>query len=447
MQSFFKSYEFNISLRIILLFSLITATAYCSLTPAYRTFLVLCIPFLVFQVLELIRFLNKANNELTQFLEAVQYRDFSVMFNERKASPSVRKLRRAFNTINGTFRGLSNEKEAQYQYLQRILEMVNTGILSYDDLGKVIWMNESLKQMLNMPYLKTIHSLELRNKELHNTITQLKPGEQRIVLLHSEKAAIRVVLSSTAFRTSEFYYKLIVFQNVGEALDETEAQAWQKLLRVMTHEIMNSVAPIASLADTLKKRLHTIGEVELPISDLELGMETIKKRSEGLLRFADTYRNLSRIAQPTLEEVYVRDLLENVYQLMEPTLAQKGIELDIILKDTNLTIEADTSLIEQVLINLVLNATEAVKEQAEPNIRLAAYLNETQQRVIEITDNGTGMPAEVLEKIFIPFFTTKKNGSGIGLSFSRQIMFSHRGTIKAQSVENQGSVFVLTFPS
>lgn len=446
MKSLLKSYEFNLSVRIVLLFSLLTATAYCLLHQQYQSMLLLLVPFLLLQVVELIRFLNRANIELAQFLEAVQYRDFSVMFNERKASPSVRKLRRAFNTINGTFRGLANEKEAQFQYLQRILEMVNTGILSYDDLGKVVWMNESLKQMLSVPYLKTIQSLGLRNQDLYDTIMQLKPGEQRIVVLRSDQSVLRVVLSSTAFRTSDFYYKLIVFQNVGEALDETEAQAWQKLLRVMTHEIMNSVAPIASLADTLIKRLHTNGEVELPITDLEMGMDAIKKRSEGLMRFADTYRNLSRTAAPLLSKVLVRELFENIYQLLEPTLDKRGIEFDVVLRDPHLSIEADTSLMEQVLINLVLNAMEAVKDRPQALITVEGYVNEFQQKVLTISDNGQGMPPEVLEKIFIPFFTTKPQGSGIGLSFSRQIMFAHRGSIKAQSVEGQGSTFTLVFP-
>lgn len=447
MKSLLKSYEFNLSVRIILLFGLLTGTAYCVLHDKYQSLLILLLPFLLLQVVELIRFLNRANIELAQFLEAVQYRDFSVMFNERKASPSVRKLRRAFNTISGTFRALSNEKEAQYQYLQRILEMVNTGILSYDDMGKVVWMNESLKQMLGVPYLKTIQSLALRNQSLYETILQLKPGEQRIVVLRSEQAILKVVLSSTAFRTSDFYYKLVVFQNVGEALDETEAQAWQKLLRVMTHEIMNSVAPIASLADTLIKRLHTNGEVELPIADLELGMEAIKKRSEGLLRFADTYRNLSRTAAPQVAKVLARELFENIYQLLEPTLEKRNIELDIILKDPHLSVEADASLIEQVLINLLLNAIEAVKDRPDARITLEGFVNEFQQKVLVVSDNGQGMPPEVLEKVFIPFFTTKPQGSGIGLSFSRQIMFAHRGSIKAQSVEHEGSIFTLVFPA
>lgn len=219
-------------------------------------------------------------------------------------------------------------------------------------------------------------------------------------------------MSATSFQTDGKKYKLIAFQNVDEALDETESKAWQKLLSVMTHEIMNSVAPISSLADTLKNRLqqsapllkHHPGAVD----DLELGIETIKRRSEGLLKFAETYRNLNKITTLNLTKVYVRDLFENLHRLMQPTLEQKEIELEIILKDPDLMLEADTNLVEQVLINLVVNAIEAVKSTNQPRIILAGYQSGNSKTIIKVADNGLGIPAEIMDKIFIPFFSTKK---------------------------------------
>jgi two-component system nitrogen regulation sensor histidine kinase NtrY len=257
------------------------------------------------------------------------------------------------------------------------------------------------------------------------------------------------LLSATAFQTDGKIYKLIAFQNVNEALDETESKAWQKLLSVLTHEIMNSVAPISSLAETLKSRLQQsvsiLNNESGSVDDLEIGIETIRKRSEGLLKFAETYRNLNRITTPNLRKVYVRDIFENLLQLMQPTLEQKSIELETILKDTDLTVEADINLLEQVLINLVVNAIEAVKDKPHPRIVLTGYIANNHKTVIKVADNGSGIPAEVLEKIFIPFFSTKKSGSGIGLSLCKQIMMLHKGNIQVQSREGEGTAFLLQF--
>ena len=341
-------------------------------------YLILILPVISYQLVELYRFQRKAQDELQQFVESVHYRDFSRYFDVKHAPAELQPLREGFNQINSTFKVISKEKETQYQYLQKILELVDTGILSYEgDSGEILWMNESLKKMLQVPYLKTIHSLSKRDNELYKDIVALKPGDGKITKAHLEKGSFKVLLSATAFQTEGKKFKLIAFQNINEALDETESKAWQKLLSVMTHEIMNSVAPISSLADTLKNRLEKsvshMTNKSAAVHDLELGIETIKRRSEGLLKFAETYRNLNKITTPNLKTIYVRDLFEGLHQLMQPTLAQKNIELEIVLKDTDLMLQADTSLVEQVLINLVVNAMEAVKENPEPRIILSAF--------------------------------------------------------------------------
>jgi len=413
-------------------------------------YLVIAVPVITYQIVEFHRFQRKAHVELDQFVESVHYRDFSRYFDVKHAPVELQPLRKGFNEINTTFKVISKEKETQYQYLQKILELIDTGILSYrEHNGEVLWMNESLKKMLQLPYLKTIHSLAKRDNDLYRQISVLKPGESKIATAHLEKASFKILLSATAFQTEGTKYKLIAFQNVNEALDETESRAWQKLLSVMTHEIMNSVAPISSLAETLKHRLQeSVGVFNGEpgsMDDLELGIDTIKRRSEGLLKFAETYRNLNKITTLNLKKVYVRDLFENLHQLMQPTLAQKNIEIEIILKDPDLMMDADTNLVEQVLINLVVNAMEAVKDREDPQITLAAYAAANKKTVIKVADNGIGMPDELVDKIFIPFFSTKKNGSGIGLSLCKQIMMLHRGTIQVQSIEGQGTAFMLQF--
>jgi nitrogen fixation/metabolism regulation signal transduction histidine kinase len=445
----FRNFGLRILLRVLFLFVTLCAASFL-LVKGYFIYIAFVAPVIIYQVVEFYRFHQKAHDELNQFVESIHYRDFSRNFDVKHAPADLQPLRKGFNEINSTFKVISKEKETQYQYLQKILELVDTGILSYKDAtGEVVWMNESLKKLLHLPYLKTIHSLGKRDDALYKQVLALKPGETKIGTAHLEKGSFKVLLSATAFQTDGEKYFLIAFQNVDEALDETESKAWQKLLSVMTHEIMNSIAPISSLADTLKSRL----QLSLPdlknnagsIDDLELGIETIKRRSEGLLKFAETYRNLNKITQPNVKKVYVRDLFENLNVLMQPTLDQKQIDMDIVLKDTDLILEADTNLVEQVLINLVVNAIEAVKDHEDARIILSGYLATNKKTVIKISDNGVGMPEEVIDKIFIPFFSTKKTGSGIGLSLCKQIMMLHHGNIQVQSVEGKGTSFVLQF--
>jgi signal transduction histidine kinase len=398
---------------------------------------------------DIYRMLKKAQNEVQEFVESIHYRDFSRYFNVKHAPAELQTLRQGFNEINSTFKVISKEKEMQYQYLQKILELVDTGIISFETAsGELNWMNETFKKMMDIPYLKTIHSLEKRDIGLYTEIMAIRPGETKVVAITKENRQIKILLAATMFKTEEKVNKVIACQNINEALDETEARAWQKLLSVMTHEIMNSVAPISSLAGTLKNRLLQTTTINHNSSsdrdDLELGLETIKRRSEGLLKFAETYRNLNKITTPNLKKVLVRDLFENLHNLMQPTLEQKRIELEIILKEPGLVAEVDVNLIEQVLINLLVNAIEAVKERAEPQIILSAKA-ENNKVLVKIKDNGAGIAPELMDSIFIPFFSTKKNGSGIGLSLCKQIMLLHKGNIQVQSIEGEGSVFLLQF--
>ncbi|MBK7375011.1 MAG: ATP-binding protein [Chitinophagaceae bacterium] len=445
----FKNYDWSLIVRIALLFLTMSGAAFLLSNGLYLVMASVLV-LIAFQVTDLYRFTNKSKEELEQFVESVHYRDFSRHFDEKNAPVAVQPMRKGFNEINSTFKIISKERETQYQYLQKILELVDTGIISYDNKdGEVMWMNESFKNLLSIPYLKTIHSLEKRDEALYREITSLKPGESKVSSITTDKNTLKVLLSATAFQTEGKIYKLIAFQNINEALDETESKAWQKLLSVMTHEIMNSVAPISSLAETLKNRLQAslkeLNNNSGSLDDLELGIDTIKRRSEGLLKFAETYRNLNKITNPNLKKIYVRDMFENLHRLMQPTFEQKNIELEIILKDPELTLEADTGLIEQVLINLILNAAEAVKEVANPRILLSAYITSNNKVVIKVADNGIGISPDLMEKIFIPFFSTRKTGSGIGLSLCKQIMMLHKGNIKVQSMPGEGTAFLLFF--
>lgn len=445
----FKRYEWRLVLRVLVLFITLLSTSFVIVNDQY-IYLFVLMPAIIYELVNLIRFQKKTQDEITQFVESIHYRDFSRHFDEHRAPIELKPLRKGFNEINTTFKLISRERETQYHYLQKILELVDTGILSYEqETGKTGWSNDALKKLLGIPYLKSIHSLQRREESLYNDIIILKPGDSKLVTITRNQQQIKILVTASVLRSDDKLYKLLAFQNVSEALDETESKAWQKLLNVMTHEIMNSVAPISSLADTLKNRLqnpeivNSIKSSEL--EDLELGIDTIKRRSEGLLKFTESYRSLNRITQLDLEQVLVCDLFESISGLMLPTLEKKHIELGIVIRDLTLAVNIDINLIEQVLINLLVNAIEAVKDVEVPQITLSAELQSNHKTIIKVSDNGTGMPSELLDKIFIPFFSTRKTGSGIGLSLCKQIMLLHKGNIQVQSVEERGSVFLLQF--
>lgn len=451
----FKKPEIRIAIKVVLLFIVLYGVAFI-LVKGWYFYLWFPVPIMLYVLYDIFKMLKKAQDEVTEFVESIHYRDFSRNFNVKQAPAELQSLRQGFNEINTTFRVISKERELQYQYLQQILELVDTGIISYEPAsGEVNWMNHSFKKMLGIPYLKTIESLQKRDKHLYNAAVSIRPNETKVVTIQRDNQELKILLAAKVFQVDDKTNKLIAFQNISEVIDETESDAWRKLLSVMTHEIMNSIAPISSLADTLKKRLSVLNSPSATqqtpfvadncLEDLEIGIETIRKRSEGLLKFAETYRNLNKITLLNLNKVYVRDLFENLYQLMHPTFEGKNIELEIILKNPDIQLEADTHLVEQALINLVVNAIEALKNVNQPKIQLSAFISPNHKTILKVADNGCGISPAVIDKIFIPFFSTRKSGSGIGLSLCKQIMMLHKGQIHVQSNQGEGTAFSLQF--
>lgn len=406
--------------------------------------------FFIFQLISLYRIFMDIARDYKNFIGAIHYRDFSQHFSIQKAPGHLKIFRAGFNDIVLNFKKLSKEKETQYQYLQNVLELANTGIMAFDrSSGEIIWVNNLMKNYLQLPHLKNIKRIEKHWPKLYNEFYNIGSDEQKVIQLSRPDSTIKLLLSASSFTTEDKNFKLIAVQNVEETLDVTESESWNKLLRVLTHEIMNSIAPIASVAGTLQQRLKTIDtSKKIPLddfTDIQDGMETIKSRSNGLLRFSESYRNLNKIGQANLSVFYIRDLFESLLTLMLPTLQQKNISLDIVLKNPNLQIKADRELMEQLLLNLLLNAMDAVKESDYKLITLTGETSEKNSPLVKISDTGVGMEEEIVERIFIPFFSTKKMGSGIGLSLCKQIMLLHKGNIQVKSKVGEGSTFTLQF--
>ena len=414
-------------------------------------FAFLCLIITIFLFFHTVDYVLKIFRDVDDFIEAVRYRDFSKKYAENKESKN--RFYHGFNTITNTFLALSREKETQQHYLKRMLEVVNTGILSYDmETMETLWMNDSLKAMFTIPYVKNIRWLEKRNKNLYDELIDIPLGSSRLITINTGSRSIKTLTNASTFQTGGRTCKLIAFHNISATLEEIEAGAWKGLLDVMTHEIMNSIAPVSSLADTMKRRIESLKEemgddVYPGFDDIESAMETIHRRSEGLLRFADTYRNLSKTIVPEMRPVNLYELLSAIYQLMVPSLHQKEILLEIQTDHPEVVANIDRNLIEQVLINFITNAMYAVKNKPKAHIILFSGITMEREVYLTVADNGCGIAPENRDKIFIPFFSTKKNGSGIGLSLSREIVKLHKGRLQIQSQVGEGSAFTVLFPN
>jgi nitrogen fixation/metabolism regulation signal transduction histidine kinase len=454
----YRKYKLALFSRVFILFLSLTALAYLINILDFRGELpivaVTLIPVIVivfFSFRGLIQFTMKRFTEMDDFFESVKYRDFSRWFTEKFGPEDIRELHKGFNEVNKTIKEINKEKEAQHLYLQKILELIDTGIIAYNmESGKVLWVNDSFVKNLSIPSLKNIEFVKKRKPKLYEVIFGRNHVKGNNISITIDNEKIKILISSTIFLIEKVSFKLIVLQNIDDTINRTESEAWKKLLSVMTHEIMNSIAPISSLAETLQSKIQQSmsdpEKYQLEMTDLDTGIESIKKRSEGLLKFAKTYRSLNKVTKLNLTKVPINGLFENIRILMAPSLENKNIELNFEIKTADLKIEIDTYLIEQVLINLILNSVEACKEIKNPKIMLSAQKNIEGNSIIRVTDNGKGIAEEIIDDIFIPFFTTKKNGSGIGLSLCKQIVLLHNGKIQIKSVEGKGTIFSLVFP-
>lgn len=453
----YRKYKLVLIIRVIVLFISLTAVAFAVNMLDFKSKLtisvVTIIPIIavaIYTFRSLYKFLIRRFDEMDDFFESVKYRDFSRWFTEKSGHQDIRELHKGFNEVNKTIKEINNEKEAQHLYLQKILELVGTGIIAYNiKTGKVLWVNESFKNNLSIPSLKSIDFVAKRKPKLYEEIFEENHAKGNTISIDIDDEKTKILIASSLFQIREESFKLIVLQNIEDTLSRTESEAWKKLLSVMTHEIMNSIAPISSLAETLQTKVQqSIKDPvthELEIHDLDVGIESIKKRSEGLLKFAKTYRSLNKITKLNLTNILVSDLFENIINLMKPSLESKNIIFDYQMDYPDLHIDLDTYLIEQVIINLVLNSIEACKESTDPRITLSAQRNTKGNSIIRIRDNGKGIPDEIMEDIFIPFFSTKKNGSGIGLSLCKQIILLHHGKILIKSVVGKGTIISLVF--
>jgi len=448
----FKNFRINIVIRIIILVATVFLF-FLSLRTDYQITPFLVGAVILFEVFTLIRYVERTNRDLTSFLESIRFAEFTRSFKIQGMGNSFDELNRAFNDVINDFQKVRSEKEEHFHYLQSIVQNIDVAILAYRKDGTIEMINKAAKKLFQIHSLKNINGLQQLSPELVNTLLHINPGENALVKVQDQDDILQLAIHSTEFKIKDKLIILSTINNIQNVLEEQETEAWQKLIRVLTHEIMNSITPIASLSSTLEIMLKGITEngnvkEELDINtvmEILQALQTINKRSTGLLHFVNTYRNLTRIPKPNFRIFPVSELFKNIYLLMEEELTASKINFLTKIEPENLMVSADDQLIEQVVINLIRNSIHALENRDNPTIELKAFYNKRGRVTMQVTDNGTGILPEVLDKIFIPFFTTKQSGSGIGLSLSRQILRLHNGTISAYSLPEKETIFTMTF--
>lgn len=412
----------------------------------YPVTAVLMLAAALIQAWLLLRYMERAHRNLRRFLDSIQHADLTATFEADAAADG--ELGAAFATVLDRFRALRAEREERHRYLETLMQHVEAGLVVFDAEGAVELANTAAERLLGVPCLRAISDLAPLHPDLASALPSLAPGERRLIPVTVEGERFQLALRASAFVLRGRPLTLVSFHDIRSELEEKEMESWQNLIRVLTHEIMNSITPIASLAATANVLLDDAGPSPgssdpETLEDIRGAVRTIEQRSRGLLHFVENYRRLTRIPQPRFKVFPLRELFGRVEHLLLEDAGRAGIAFEHRIEPEDLELAADPELLEQVLINLVQNSLQALQGRPEGRVGLHAASDDQGRVIIRVTDNGPGIMEDVLPKVFIPFFTTKRDGSGIGLSLSRQILRLHHGTITVRSEPGVETEFMM----
>jgi two-component system, NtrC family, nitrogen regulation sensor histidine kinase NtrY len=439
----YNNFRLNIIIRILLIFAFMILLAFWIINGHYLRSVYIGILIIVL-IVELFIYTDRLNNNLSNFFSSLLSDDYSNRISDSGKGRSFRKLYEILNAINDKIKILSKEKETRSQYLGSLIEQSGVGILSIDLNGKIHLVNKAFQKLLGLDKAHQGMNLGDLSKELLDIVHKIPVGEHKLIRWVVANIEKPFSFQVSRFKLEEQLFILVSVHDIRAELDEKELEAWQKLIRVLTHEIMNSVTPIVSLSNSLygilKSSDESMDEKKIK-SRLSDGLEAIVDRSSGLMKFTTAYQNLTRIPTPKIQWIDPDLLLKKITTLYLPEMQRRNISFSIHYSGKPEKFRGDPDLLEQVLINLIRNAVEAVEGTDNPRISLNIEEIQGYQLRIKIEDNGQGMNKETMDKIFVPFFSTKKDGSGIGLSLSRQIVMMHKGSIEVTSKEGEGSIF------
>ncbi len=450
----FNNFRVNVLLRVLLLIALCLILVWGIVNTSWLATPLACLALIAVSAAELIRYVERTVRDFSNFLSFVAHHDYSTPITLPDKGATFTELQSAYHFLSEEFRRLNLQKAANLQYLEAVVEHVSVALCCLDEHGYVKMMNKPARELFRLPYLNSWQTFARIDERLPEMLRKSTDGERTLLAVQRDDDNLQLLLYTTTFELLGCSYKLVSFQNIRQELDRQETDSWQKLIRVLTHEIMNSVTPIISLSGLVRE---TMIDEAAPTpaaralspqqqSDMLRSVTAIHTRSRGLLDFVRAYRGFSKLPQASFAFVEVRSLLERVRVLLSQDLRARGISLEIQCAGDPLGISVDAGQIEQVLINLLRNAIEALETAAEPRIVVRAAHSTQNEIQVQVIDNGGGIPPEHLDSIFVPFFTTKRNGTGVGLSVSRQLVQLNRGSISVRSATGRGCVFSLRFP-
>ena len=405
---------------------------------------------LILQTYSLINYVNHTNRKIAYFFEAIKNEDFTLRFPEKLSVKSLKELNHSLNMLNVMIQDIHIRKLAQEQYYQEIIKQADIGIMTFNKKGHILFANPKIEELLNYTPLNHIKQLAQVDTKLYELFSDLKPFERKLVQLTNEREKKQIALKSTATTLNKEELLLVVAQDIHQELDEKETDSWVRLIRVLTHEIMNTITPITSISESILKYYKTEDTI-LPLKEINdehiqntiKGLEVIKDQGGDLMKFVQSYRSFLSLPKPDKTLVSAQKLLDRIKILMTQENKNSDITFEVTTNPIDLELFVDEKQISQILINLSKNAFQSLGEQKNGSIKIMAGTNQQSKKFICVWDNGPGIPPELIDEIFVPFFTTKNTGSGIGLSLSKQIMHLHGGNMSVLSREN--TRFMLTF--
>lgn len=411
-------------------------------------FFLLPVPF---AALSIINNVNQSNRHIAFFFDAIRNDDSSLKFPTTIRQKSLRHLYQSLNSLNDRISEIKMQNTYLEKYYQAFIQHATTGLMAVNQNNEVEVMNEKAFEYIGIPSFTPLHLIPLRNPELFSILSEVHPGKAYTYKRFTGESQVNLLIRSKEIHYCDKVSKLISLQDIRQELDEKELESWQNLIRVLTHEIMNSIAPIVSLTGTLRKFFV---EEEKPvqsdrvdretIENVVQGLDIIEERGSGLMNFVSNYRKLTRIPKPEFASFQIREWLEHICILLQEQLQNRQINLELEIEPNVKDLTGDKKLLTQVILNILNNAMEALDEIPENRkIRVSVEISKQNRPIIRISNNGPPISEDTTEKIFIPFFTTKEHGSGIGLTLSRQILRLHRGNIYVESGELSTS-FILT---
>jgi nitrogen fixation/metabolism regulation signal transduction histidine kinase len=448
----YRRYSLFLAIRLIIIGLAIAVSLWLLLQPGLHSATIISVSTVAIAAAELWWFVGRTNREVARFLDAARYADYSQRFNLDDIGTGFGELGHAFTDILDRIFAQRTDQETELRSLRALIDHIPVPLLTVHGDGSITLQNNSARRLFGASHVARLGDLRKFGSSFHDAVAQAVPGNRELVSFSVDGVDYKLTLATTENIIAGESNRLVSLQDIQSELDTTQAEAWQDLVRVLTHEIMNSITPVTSLAATaadvvedVLAKTDTDSPVYEDLQDLRDAVQTVARRSDSLMQFVESYRQITRLAPPEKKRIRISEIFASVRLLAAAEWPESDRIIAQQVEPPGLDVHADRDLLEPVLLNILRNAWQVTADLEHPRIELSGRLNRRGNVAIEITDNGPGVPEDLARKIFVPFFTTKKNGSGVGLALARQVMTAHGGFIRVGENEGGGARFTLTF--